>query len=170
MEKIQASLIIEILGRPPEHVKESLATLVTKLGSEKGVKILNKQIHPPVPVKDSKDLFTTFAEIDLELDTLANYFGVLFAYMPSHIEITSPEKLAISNIDLNELANVLVQRLHNYDAIAKQIITERDILLNKLKEVAPYLFKKNTSDKKESAKKKSKKKVKKKIKKTKSKN
>ena len=63
MSKLHVSLIIEILGRPAEHVKESLNMLVVKLGSEKGVKIIDKKYHEPAPVENSKDLFTTFAEV-----------------------------------------------------------------------------------------------------------
>ena len=32
MDKIKAHLIIEIMGRPPEHIKEALNNLVVKNG------------------------------------------------------------------------------------------------------------------------------------------
>lgn len=141
MEKIQVQIILEILGKPSEYVKESLQTLVTKLGSEKGFKILEKKYHDPKPVEESKGLFTAFADVTVELDTIDNYFGLLFAYLPSHIDIINPEKINLTNYDLNILANKLVQRLHEYDAIAKKIGYERDMFLSKLQEVAPQLFK-----------------------------
>jgi hypothetical protein len=140
MEKIQVFLVLEILGRPQQHVKEALNTLVIKMGTEKGVKILSKTYHDPVPVDGSKDLFTAFAEVGLELDSLSNYFGVIFAYMPSNVEIVKPEELIITKSELNELANTLAQRLHQYDAITKQTMAERDILVKKLYEHAPHLF------------------------------
>ena len=141
MEKIQASLVLEILGRPKEHVKESLNTLVIKMGSEKGIKVITKTYHDPVPVEGSKDLFTAFAEITVEFDSLANYLGAIFAYMPSHIEVIKPENLSFHKSELNELANALTQRLHNYDAITKQSVAERDMVMKKLYEIAPHLFK-----------------------------
>ncbi|MFH1290901.1 MAG: hypothetical protein ABIH92_05875 [Nanoarchaeota archaeon] len=162
MGKIHASLIIEILGRPVEHVKEALNTLVVKLSSEKGVKVINKTYHDPTQVEDTKDLFTAFAEVDVELDSLENYFGILFAYMPSHIEITHPEKITLTNANLADIANVLVQRLHNYDAITKKMIAERNILLKKLKEIAPHLFKQKDKPQQGEVKKETKKKAKKK--------
>ena len=141
MEKLQVHLILEILGRPKENVQDALAGLVKKLGSESGIKIMEEVQHPPVPVKDTKDLFTSFAQITVELDSIAHYFGLIFAYMPANIELISPEKINIKNDDFNLLGNKLVQRLHDYDAIAKNIIAERDILMQKLKEFAPHLFK-----------------------------
>ena len=141
MAKLQANMILEILGRPPEHVKESLSALVSKLGSENGIKVLEKTHHEPIPVENSKDLFTAFVELTLELESLNNYFGVLFAYMPAHIELIQPEKMTLGNIDLNELGNKLIQRLHDYDAITKKALVENEILAKKLQEVAPHLFK-----------------------------
>ena len=142
MEKIKAHLVIEILGRPAEHIKKALFDLLLKLKEEKGISLIDQKVHEPVLAPNSKDLFTTFTEVSVELDSLANYFGIIFAYMPSHIEITNPEKIQMSNYDLNELGNILVQRLHHYDAITKSTLFERDSALAKLREVAPHLFKK----------------------------
>ncbi len=141
MAKLQANMILEILGRPQEHVKEALNALVTRLGSENGIKLLEKKHHEPIPVENSKDLFTAFAELTLELESLNNYFGIMFAYMPAHIELIQPEKITLGNIDLNELGNKLLQRLHDYDAITKKALVENEILAKKLQEIAPHLFK-----------------------------
>ena len=85
MVELEVRIILEILGRPADNVKEALNTLVVKLGSEKGISLLEKIYHDPVPLEGSKDLFTAFAELTLKLDALANYFGILFAYIPSHL-------------------------------------------------------------------------------------
>src|SRR3989344_5482174 len=122
MEKIQAVMILEILGKPADHVKNSLTELVGKLGEEQGIKVLNKEIHEPLPVKDSADLFTTFAEVEVEFETIEKYLAVLFAYMPSNVEIIHPEKFQLTSAYLNELGNKVIQRMHNYDAITKKIL------------------------------------------------
>jgi hypothetical protein len=142
-EKLRANLIIEILGRPVEHVKEAAQTMVTKMAAEQGIKVINKTYHDPILAQDSKTLYTTFTEIEVELDSLDNYFGLLFAYLPSNIEIINPERLQLTNSNLNDLAHKLVTRLHDYDAVTKGAIVERNELTKKLKEVAPHLFKKN---------------------------
>jgi hypothetical protein len=142
MEKIRANLILEILGRPSGHVKEALAGLVAKLGSEKGVKILDKQLHDIIPVEGSDSLFTTFAEVQLEFDAIENYLATLFGYMPSNVEIIQPERFTLTNAQLNELGGMLIQRLHNYEAIAKRVLTEREFILGELKKSAPEVFNK----------------------------
>ena len=145
MDKLQVVLVIEIMGRPADHVKEALNTLVVKLGSEKGVKLLEKKYNDPVPIKDSDDLFTAFAEVTAELENMGNYFGIIFGYMPSHIEIINPEKFSLSNFDLNDLGNKLIARLHSYDAIAKNVVAERNFLLERVKVLDPELYKKITT-------------------------
>jgi hypothetical protein len=142
MEKMQVRIIIEILGRPPSNVTEAMNGLVKRLGTEKGVTIQEQTIHPPVKVKDSKDLYTTFAEITLEMDSLPVFFSIVFAYMPSHIELIHPETLELRNEDLTAAANAIVMRLHSYDEIAKRLIVDRENLAKKLYEYAPHLFKK----------------------------
>lgn len=142
MEKLQAQFIFEVLGRPPENVTDALEMLVKKLDTEKGVHVLERKIHPPVQVKDAKDLFTSFAEVVLETDSMATLVGISFAFMPSNVELISPENLEIKNEDINQLLSTLVTRLHNYDAITKKMIEDKHILLKKLFEVAPQMFKK----------------------------
>ena len=143
MDKIKADLVFEILGRPAEHIKTALSGVIDKLGTEKGVKVNNKKIHEPTEVRESKDLYTTFAEVSIEFDAIENLFGIIFAYMPAHVEIISPANFEITNLNLNELSNTILMRLHNYDAITKKLIYEKDFLVNKLREVAPQLFKKS---------------------------
>lgn len=144
MEKLRANLVLEILGRPPEHVKEALGKLVEKLITEKGIKLFGRQIHEPIPVEGSNSLFTTFAELELEFDTIENYLGVIFAYMPSNVEIIKPEKFTLTNTQLNELGGILIQRLHNYEAIAKRVLSEREAILTELKRTSPEVFNKLT--------------------------
>jgi hypothetical protein len=140
-EKIEAHLILEILGRPAQHIKDALNELLKKLGSEKGIKIISKDVHEPNPVKDS-DLFTSFADVTVELDSIQQYFGIMFSYMPAHIEIVYPENFNLANFQFNELGNRILSRLHEYDAIVKKVIFERNILVEKLKQAAPHLFEK----------------------------
>ena len=81
------------------------------------------------------DIFTTFAEVDAEFDSLESLLFIAFNYMPSHIQITKPENFFIRNEDLDVLLTNIILRLHRYDEIAKRITIEKAILENKLKEL-----------------------------------
>jgi len=134
-EEIRAHFIIELMGRPPEHLKEALNTLVVKIGSEKGVSLLGKKYHKAKPVKDVKNLYTNFAEINMEFDSLERFFAIITGYMPSNIEIYEPEKFKLNAYEINALGNQIISRLHGYDEITKRVLAERDILLRQLQHI-----------------------------------
>jgi len=140
MQKLQVQFVFEVLGRPAKEIAEALQLLVKKIEGEKGIRIFERKFHEVVPVKDGKDLFTTFAEITAELDSIEYLLPLLMAYMPSHAEVIYPENVELTNQDLNQFANQLLQRLHHYDAVTKNVLAEREILVRELKTRAPELF------------------------------
>lgn len=131
--EINASMIIEVLGRPPEHLTEVLEKIIERIDNEKNVTITSKRLNAPVPMKDKPDLFTTFAEIEVEVKTIKELAVLLFKYMPAHIDIISPENIKMTNNDVNEIFNELARRLHGYDEVARVMQVEKRILENKLK-------------------------------------
>lgn len=132
MEKIKVIIIIEMMGKPADYLVETLKKFTDRMEIERGVKIASKKINKPKKVKDS-DLLSSFAEVELELDSLQHLFMIIFTYMPSHIEIISPEEIRLRNFELNSLANDLTIRMLQYDSIAKKMIYERRILENQLR-------------------------------------
>ena len=155
--KITAILILDIIGRPPEHLIESLKNIIEDMGKEKGVVIKSKEIKEPVLMKDQKKFYTTFAEIELETDDMIYLAILMFKYMPANIEIISPEIIALSNNGFNDILNELVRRLHGYDEIARVIQMEKRVLLDKIKELGGDVsdIKLQTSQKEHEGKKKS---------------
>ncbi len=144
MAGIEIRIIMELMGRPPEHLTESLNTLVVKMGSEEGVEILDKKYHNPEPVKDTKDIYSAFAEIELQIDSIEKLLTIIFIYSPSNLEIISPEKLKISNDDLNAFFNSLLGRIHHHSSALKQASSDREILIKQilyLKEKMPEVEK-----------------------------
>lgn len=133
MSSIETRLILEILGRPAEHVVKTLQELIERMGKEKGVHITKHLIHEPVLVKDSKDLFTTFAEVEVTFDSLAAYMQIIFSVMPSNVEIISPERMTLSNEELSTLGTQVLNKLHFYESVVKRLVSEREILMNRLR-------------------------------------
>ena len=133
--KVSAVMILDIIGRPPEHLVKSLEKIIEEMGKEKGVTLKSKQIKEPTLMKDQKDFYTTFAEIEVEVDEILYLAILMFKYMPAHIEIISPELIALSNNGFNDILNELTRRLHGYDEIARIMQIEKQILLKKIQEL-----------------------------------
>lgn len=132
-KKVRATFILEVIGKPPEHLTETLQGLIKNIEAEKGVKIINKKFNEPVALKDNPEFFTSFAEVEIEVEEVLTVAILMFKYMPAHIEIMEPEFIGMSNNDLGEVLNELTRRLHGYDEIARVTQVEKSILEKKLK-------------------------------------
>lgn len=125
MEKIHLRAIIEILGFPKEHVEETMKLIINKLKEEKDVEYINNKIHE---TKEAGKLFSTFAEIEFKLNNMENLIDFCFNYMPSSIEIISPDKFHLEHIEISGFLNDLMARLHRTDMLLKNIIAENKVL------------------------------------------
>ena len=132
--KIKAIIILDVIGKPPEHLVESLKRVIEEIDKEKGITILRKDIKEPRPMKDHEGFFTTFAEVELEFEEILSFVIVMFKYMPAHLEIISPEIIAISNNSWNDILNELIRRMHGYDEVARMLQQENNLLRKKLEE------------------------------------
>ena len=141
-DKIKTSLIFEILGRPPEHIRETLNQFIDKLGEQKGIKVTKKEIHEPhlAEKRDKKGniigmsegLFVTFAEVEVEVDNLSLLFGIVVHMLPCNIEIIEPAELRLKNFDLSSALCELAVKIHKYDEIAKSCLIDRDNLVKEI--------------------------------------
>src|SRR3989344_8731209 len=156
LEKIKAILILEILRRPTDFVKQTLLEMIDKLGKEKEVKIISKTIAEPKTIEEG--VFSSFAEVEIET-TMQTLMMLIFAYMPSHMDIITPEELRIKNSDLNMFFNELIRKLHQYDEVAKAMIIERETFVRRLKMQGIQNAKETPDNKKDRNKKKKEKRI-----------
>ena len=133
--KIRAMLLLEVLGRPPEYLTEVLNSLIKSIGEEKGVIVKETKINPPVLMKEQKEFYTSFTEVEVEVEEILSLVILMFKYMPAHIEIISPQNISLTNSDLGDTLSELTRRLHGYDEMARILQTEKSILEKKLKEI-----------------------------------
>lgn len=136
-KNISVKMIIEVAGRPPEHLTETLKDMIEKIGEEKDVSVVDKKINEPVIMKDQKDFYTSFAEVEIKLEDISILSALVLKYMPAHIEIIEPENISFTNNGWNDIFNDVLTRLHQYDGVARTIQTEKNILENKLKALMP---------------------------------
>jgi hypothetical protein len=134
-DNIRAVLILEVLGKPPEHLTETLHKLADSIGKEENIELKEKKVKEPVEMEKRKGFYTSFAEIEIQAKTIMHLIMIIFKYMPAHVEILSPENIKINNNNLGELFNELTRRLHGYDEIARMVQIEKKILTKKLREV-----------------------------------
>jgi hypothetical protein len=133
--KINAVLVFDIIGKPKEYLVEALNKLVEAIDKENKVSVFKKKINEPVVMKDREDFYTSFAEVEIETEDIISLVILMFKYMPAHIEVVSPELIAISNNSWSDILSELTRRLHGYDELARVMQVEKGILEKKLREL-----------------------------------
>ena len=117
--QVRAILVLEIAGRPAEHVKKVLEIHVDKLNEQKDVEVINRTISEPKKLESEKGIYTCFAEVEIVTISLSRLMEIVFDFMPSSVEIFEPYDLGFSSQEATAFVNDLAGRLHKYDEIAK---------------------------------------------------
>src|SRR3989338_5306573 len=127
MEKIVFRTIVEVLGKPQEHVEATMKDYVDKLKADKHYKIL-KEEFAEVKKQEKEELWATFTELEIEIKEVGKLLNFCFDYMPSMLEVIEPAQLTLSDGDISMFLNDLQAKLHGIDMVAKQVKAESDIV------------------------------------------
>ncbi len=129
---IHCSIIIEVLGKPKEYLKEIMEGIVKNLKSNEHIELLKDKIADIHPVEK---LFSSFVELEMLVENINVLQSLIFAYMPSSIEILNPQELKMSLNDANLFFNDLGARLHEYDNKLKKYKVLSIMLNEKIKKL-----------------------------------
>lgn len=127
---IRARAILEVLGKPKEHVENTIKMLVDKAKEYPELSIISEKTAELK--KQGETMFSTFAELEMVAKGINTLVGFCFDFMPSSIEIEKPEQLSLKRQDISNIFNDLQAKLHNMDMVAKTLKAERDFLKRNL--------------------------------------
>ena len=125
MVKLQFRALIEVLGKPKEHVEKSIQSYIEKLKTDEKFSI-KSSVFMDAKEQEKTKLWATFAELEIETEKLDDIVYFCFDYMPSSVEILSPQELTFNSQSLSFTLNDLQAKLHQVDMVAKQVKMERD--------------------------------------------
>jgi len=134
-KKIRAIIVVEMLGRPLEHLTKTFSEYFEKMKEESFMKVLSQKIFEPKKLEQSETLYTCFGEVEFEVSGFVNLTDVIFKYMPASVEIIEPNYVEMNSVDVNDLLNSVSGRLHRYDEIAKGAQIQIGRLAKRLQEV-----------------------------------
>jgi len=135
-EGIKIKSIIEIMGAPKEHVENTLSMIVKKVKENKEINVISDKINPTIEV-EGKPFWSCFCEFELEFKDVDGMVGFCFDYMPSSMEIISPQKFSLEGKNVEGMLNDLLARLHEYDMMLKNIHAQNIILKKELEKIKP---------------------------------
>ena len=164
-------MIVEIAGRPAEHVKGALENHVGVLNQVKDVVVHSINVSEPKKIEGEEEVYTSFAEVDFETETFLKISEIMFDFMPSSVEVIEPSKVSLRIDEATALLNNIAGRMHRYDEIAKFAKIKTNQMEQRMQMMQQEIMKRDAVEKSAETKKKSvkgkakKKTVKKKIKK-----
>ncbi len=133
--KIRVRTIIEVLGKPKEHVEKSIRDYVEKIKEDNDFVVLKEHFSDAEEQKHEEQTYwAAFVELEFLVKGLRPLVGFCFNYMPSSIEIEKPEELTLPASMMNGIFNDLQARLHKVDMIVKQQANENQFLRKNLKD------------------------------------
>lgn len=126
-----ARAILEMVGKPKEHILDTLHDLITQLSENDKYGLVSYDIAPAEKVKDS-DLFSTFAEVEFtskdEIELI--YFATDF--MPASIEVIEPAEMKVQASYTSHMLTEFVGRLHTIDMEFKKVNQTNKVLSQSL--------------------------------------
>jgi len=124
---ILARVIIEVVGKPREHVEAALKQAIKHIKTEKeGITLKEGDLYKAKEEKDG--FFSTFSELELLFKDSNELIGFCFDYVPSSIEILEPKDLKFDTNQLANLINDLLAKLHQLGISLKKLNADNQIL------------------------------------------
>jgi len=125
-------IVLELVGKPAEHVKDQMIKRVESLKNADKIIVVSdqvaelKKVDPDQAPKRGqiKEVWATFAELELLVKDMATLVYVCFDYMPGSVEILEPSNLTLRDEQLTDLFTDLQARLLQVDVVAKQVASE----------------------------------------------
>src|SRR3989338_8642570 len=124
--------IIEVLGKPKEHVENATKEYIEHIKKDSELVVLSQEFSE---IMEQGKLWSQFVELDLVIKGAQKLISFCFEYMPSSLEVLKPESLSLANAELSSFLNDLQARLHNVDMIVKQLKAENDFLRHNMNAV-----------------------------------
>jgi hypothetical protein len=119
--------VIEVLGKPKEHVENTFREYINKFKADPRYKIVNEEFAE-ARQQEGTEMWSTFAELEFKTEDIRNIITFCFDYMPSQIEILEPEEIKFSDVDMSEFMTDLQGKLHSVDMLAKSLKIENEHL------------------------------------------
>jgi len=125
-EKVIARIVLNVAGKPREHVEKSMALVIENIEKEKDIKVLKKKLLKPQKKDDL--YFSAVTELEISFADASYLMGFCLDYMPSSVEIVEPDGLSFETLEMTGLLNDMLTKLHYVNVSYGEMKAENDHL------------------------------------------
>lgn len=119
--KILTKVTFEMQGRPKKHIETTIKQYINKIKEDKELQILEEHIEKATELEEPKNVFSSFAEVDILFNNLEKITWLCINFMPASIELLEPEKFEFNSNNLQNWLNDVLSKLHQVDMVAKRV-------------------------------------------------
>ncbi len=123
--------ILEVVGFPEAHVNAIREKVLEKLDAEEGISVVNSKVDPAAQL-EGQQLFGSFVDVELHVDSVDRLYHFCLDYMPSSIEIVDQKEIFFDLPEFITSLNDLLQRLHQFNVIISNLHNENKALKKQL--------------------------------------
>lgn len=118
-------LILCVIGVNKESAEKDLATTIEKLKQESNLVFYKCNSNPAENTENN--LWTTYAEVELEAENFKRFLSLCVNYLPSNVEILDPLTVEMDSYSISDTLNGILSKLQE----SKKIILKTPNLGNK---------------------------------------
>ena len=123
---VVARVVLNVAGKPKEHVEQSMRMVIENVQKEGGISILKRRVMKTQ--KKEGLYFSSVAELEIRCEESFILMGFCLDYLPSSVEVVEPEELHFNTADMTGLLNDMLSKLHNVNLNVGQIRAENTLL------------------------------------------
>src|SRR3990167_6577190 len=94
-----ARCIVEILGKPEQHVKDTIELVVKEMKGRRKIQVLESKVETPTRVEG---LWASFAEVEVLFAGFEELATFCFDFMPSSVEVLEPGNIGLEAPERSE--------------------------------------------------------------------
>jgi hypothetical protein len=124
-KKILFAAVVEMLGRPKEHLQEMLKKVIEDLKTRAEFEVVKEFYEEP---EQHETMFSSYVELEVRVADAQHIAWFCFDFLPASIEIIEPEDVTFKSQELSSFFNELTTRMHIVDKEMKKLKQENFIL------------------------------------------
>jgi len=124
-QPILVRTIVEMLGTPKEYMVETMQGYIDNLKKDTTQKIISVNVEEPVQQEhQGRELWSTFAELEIKFPNAVRLLNFCYDSMPSSIEVLEPDTLTFPSEKFASLINDILAHLHQINTASAAITSQ----------------------------------------------
>ncbi len=125
---LRIRVIFEIMGKPKEHVENTLKAYVENIKTkETDIHVLEEDFEPAEEVEEG--LFSTVAEVEMLVPDIEKLSWIAINFSPASIELIEPDKIVMEQKQVSHWITDMLARLHEVGMIQKTVTGQNQALI-----------------------------------------